>query len=127
MTIHPIYDPLLSGWRYVLAAPIALGEDPLPVVLWCLDDTGWWRVVEGKPERWLTQDEASQASAAIGREPPIQPVDVGAVMAKLGLTPFDAPLAREVFPSASVEDVCNTTQREAGKGRVLRFPRKPDK
>ena len=122
---HPIYDPLLSGWRYVLAAPLAHGEDPLPVVLWCLDDTGWWRVVQGKTERWLTRDEARQADAAIGREPTVRPVDVGTVMGRLGLTPFDAPPAREASPSASLEDVCNT-HHEAGRGRVLRFALEPD-
>jgi hypothetical protein len=121
---HPIYDPLLSGWLYVLAAPLAPDEEPLPVVLWCLDDTGWWRVVGGVTERWLTQDEARQANAAIGREPTIRPVNVGAVLGRLGLTPFDAPPAREVSSCAS--ESLTHKHGASGSGRVLAFKLEAD-
>tara|TARA_R110001592_G_C12905689_1_gene727078 strand:- start:244 stop:621 length:378 start_codon:yes stop_codon:yes gene_type:complete len=122
---HPIYDPLLSGWLDVLAAPLALEEDPLPVVLWCRDSSGWWRVIEGKTERWLTQAEARQANAALGRKPTVRPVDVGAVLATLGLSPFDAPPARgarRVSPLLAAADA----QCSAGRGRVLPFALEPD-
>lgn len=121
---HPIYDPLLSGWIHVLAAPLAADEEPLPVPLWCLDDTGWWLVRQGQAIRWLTQEEARMADAAIGREPTIQPVDVGAVLVRLGLTPFDAPPAREVSSCAS--DPLTHNKSAGGLGRVLSFKLEAD-
>lgn len=122
---HPIYDPLLSGWLYVLAAPMEFGEeDALPVPLWCLDDTGWWLVVQGQPKRWLTQEEARLANAAIGREPKVQPVNVNAVLGRLGLTPFDAPPAREATPCAS--EPLTHNESAGGSGRVLAFKLEAD-
>ncbi len=120
---HPIYDPLLSGWRYVLAAPLAPDEPPLPVVLWCYDDnSGWWRVVGGVTVRWLTEAEAELADSAVGRSDAVQPADISAVLGRLGLTPFDAPPARRAQDRVGQPDAST----QGTRGRVIHLRLEPD-